>query len=340
MAASGGSSSSWNMAVATNVWAALVVRELSPADYPDELIVWSNTVPAVAEFVDGRNTGRAVTVHGLAEGETTLAVHVGDSRSDPPKFDLRVVTNATVNLRAWIIENKMMETAFSTDDIRRMVKDANDVYAQVGVTLNLIEPIVITNIPDAYDAFYNQPTDATATWSFFDIVDIATNTGGLECYFINSFVDSTDTLAANHARGMVLTSDADFLELSHEIGHAFGMHDIYDSNRQRRKPGNPLIELAPSDMACKSNMSYDWNGGCKGQGRGGTRYYKAGTAMSDIISRMLMNGLHGSAGEERVISAGPVFGVHFTYDDKDNKVWLKGKAPVGFPWYDRNPTHK
>ena len=34
MAASGGSSSSWNMAVATNVWAALVVRELSPADYP------------------------------------------------------------------------------------------------------------------------------------------------------------------------------------------------------------------------------------------------------------------------------------------------------------------
>jgi len=183
MAASGGSSSSGNMAVATNVWAALVVRELSPADYPDELIVWSNTVPAVAEFVDGRNTGRAVTVHGLAEGETTLAVHVGDSRSDPPKFDLRVVPNATVNLRAWIISRGAMQ-ARKVDSVRQMVKDANDVYAQVGVTLNLIEPIVITNIPDAYDAFYNQPTDTTPRWTFEDIVGIASGTGGLECCFI------------------------------------------------------------------------------------------------------------------------------------------------------------
>jgi hypothetical protein len=150
--------------------------ELAPADYPDDEIVWSNTVPAVAEFVEGRNTGRAVTVHGLAEGETTLEVHIGDSRSNPPKFGLRVVPNVTVNLRAWIIEGDDGKRAFEPNDVRQMVKDANDVYAQVGVTLNLIEPIVITNIPDAYDAQYNPSTNQTSRWTFWDIVDIATNT--------------------------------------------------------------------------------------------------------------------------------------------------------------------
>ena len=59
---------------------------------------------------------------------------------------------------------------------------ARGAFAAVGVRLNLVEPITETNIPAAYDASYNSPTNGY--WSFDQIVDIASNTGGLECYFI------------------------------------------------------------------------------------------------------------------------------------------------------------
>ena len=55
-------------------------------------------------------------------------------------------------------------------------------FAAVGVRLNLVEPITVTNIPAAYNAGYNAPTNGC--WSFDQIVDIASSTGGLECYFI------------------------------------------------------------------------------------------------------------------------------------------------------------
>ena len=314
--------------------------ELAPADYPDDEIVWSNTVPAVAEFVEGRNTGRAVTVHGLAEGETTLEVHIGDSRSNPPKFTLRVVPIATVNLRAWIIESKTMETAFSADDIRRMVKDANDVYAQVGVTLNLIEPIVITNIPDAYDAQYNPSTNQTSRWTFWDIVDIATNTCGLECYFINSFADSSKTIAANSEWGLVATKRADGVDLAHEIGHALGLRDVYISNQDDKASSDPLLEIAAYEKPSASNLSGDWNGGCYGKGTAGTRYYRSGLSMQEVVSRMLMNGVRGSDDCPRDITNGDVRGVYYTRDADMRKVWSKGDVNVAFPWSNRNPTHK
>ena len=59
---------------------------------------------------------------------------------------------------------------------------ARGAFAAVGVRLNLVELITVTNIPAAYNAGYNAPTNGC--WSFDQIVDIASNTGGLECYFI------------------------------------------------------------------------------------------------------------------------------------------------------------
>ena len=40
---------------------------VTPADYPDEKIVWTNTAPGAVEFIGG-NTGREVHVRGLAPG--------------------------------------------------------------------------------------------------------------------------------------------------------------------------------------------------------------------------------------------------------------------------------
>ena len=309
--------------------------EVTPDSFPDDRIVWESD--AGLEFVGGR-TGRSVSVRGVSEGVATLAVKVGDCRSDAPTFDVNVVQNVTVNLRAWIITGRLGEKPVKPEDVRRMVVDSNDVYAQVGVTLNLVEPVVVTNIPNAYDAFYDTPSTQTETWTVRNIVDIASGTGGLEVYFINRFADKGHVRAVNEDGGIVVTSSATRYTLAHEIGHAFGMYDIYETNRFLKDDDSPLVELDARDKASWTNMEKDWNGGCKGMGTAGTRYYRSGTIMEDVISRMVMLGEVPGDASGRDITNGDVKGVFYEKID-GVKVWFRGDAPVGFPWSNRNPTH-
>ncbi len=310
--------------------------DVAPDSFPDSEIVWEKT-PGL-DFV-GPCTGRCVTVRGASTGYETLSVSIGGRTDNAPEFQVHVVETAMVNLRAWIIEDKNLETAFSADQVRQMVKDANDIYAQVGVTLNLIEPIVVTNIPNAYDALYEAPTNAAATWSFDQIVDIDSDTGGLECYFINRFLDSGDTKAAHDCDGIVLTTLSTQYTLAHEIGHAFGLCDIYKSSENGSAGDDPLVALYNSESASFSHLYDDWNGGCDGKGASGARYYKIGTTMANIVDRMLMLGVVPESDSRRDITNGGIYGVHYHYDYQGNKVWEKGLAPLAFPWTQRNPVH-
>ena len=309
--------------------------DVAPAGLPDSEIVWVKSQGL--DFV-GPDRGRRVTVRGIAPGYESLEVHVGGRTDYAPTFQVRVVEPVTVNIRAWIISNKNVVPT-RVDDVRQMVKDANDIYAQVGVTLNLVEPVVVTNIPDAYDAYCETPTNATSRWTFDRIVDIATDTGGIECYFINRFVDSRHTKAAHDSRGIIVTSLATKCTLAHEIGHAFGLCDIYKSNEGGRAEGDDLVALGNGDKASYSNLYDDWNGGCSGRGASGVRYYRSGTTMNAIVDRMLMLGSVPEEDSRRDISNGAVYGVHYYYNGQGRKIWEKGLAPLAFPWTRRNPVH-
>ena len=310
--------------------------EVTPDSFPDSEIVWDKTTGL--DFV-GSCTGRCVTVRGVSTGSEKLSVNIGGQTDNAPEFAVRVVEPVTVNLRAWIIGNGNNKYPQTIDTVRQMVKDANVIYAQVGVTLSLIEPIVATNIPDAYNALYEASTNATSTWSFDQIVDIASDTGGLECYFINRFVDSEDTKAAHDSDGIVVTTLSTQYTLAHEIGHAFGLCDVYKSNENGSEDGNPLVALYNSENASFSHLYDDWNGGCDGKGVSGARYYKSGTTMANIVDRMLMLGAVPESDSRRDITNGGIYGVHYHYDHQGNKVWEKGLAPLAFPWTQRNPVH-
>ena len=311
--------------------------EVSPTALPDSEIVWVKSQGL--DFV-GPSTGRRVTVRGTAAGYESLGVHVGGRADNAPTFQVRVVEPVTVNLRAWIISDIGNNRAREVDQVRQMVKDANDIYAQVGVTLNLVEPVVVTNIPDAYDAFYATQTNDISKWSYSQIVDIATNTCGLECYFINGFVDHQKTLAVNGPRGAVITRNADFKDFAHEIGHQFGMCDVYVDSRKAENPDLPLIVLPSGEPVNCSHAQNDWNGGCEGSGPGGARYYAANTKMVNILSRMLMKGTRGPSDNPVDITAGDIYGVYYTNDVSNAEIWSKGNAPVMFPFGYRNISHK
>ena len=277
------------------------------------------------------SAGDAHAFDWMAFGRWT--VHVGDSVSNKPQFKVRVVENVTIDLRAWIISGQQNETALSPESVRKMVKDANDIYAQVGVTLNLVEPIAVTNVPSAYNVDYDGESVQDGMWTYWDVVDMHANTGGLECYFVNSFVDRKYTKAAHCDLGIVLAKSATRYTLAHEIGHAFGMCDIYDSN------DDETLVLLSSEKASYARMSDDWNNGCVGKDYPGARYYRAGTEMKQVVGRLLMLGSVPEEDVRRDITSGSVYGVYYTKIN-ENKIWHKNCALIGFPFGNRNINHQ
>ena len=310
--------------------------KVSPLAFPDAEIVWTNRDGHVA-FVDG-NVGRCVHVRGVSAGDAELEVMIGGRTRQAPTFPVKVVEPREFKITAWIVTDAENNGARNVEDVQNMIVPLNDIYRQVGVSFYL-DSITVTNIPNAFNAYYDQPMNMAATWTFNDIVSIASGTGGLECYFINKFIDSDDILAANSPSGMVVSSAANYLVVAHEIGHAFGLRDIYENNAKDKKFGDSLVSLGDADMAVYSHMLDDWNGGCDGDGESGTRYYTKGTLMSEIVSRMLMNGRRDNDDNARDITCGMVLGVHYTYDANGFREWHKGDSDVDFPWTGVNPIH-
>ena len=295
--------------------------QVLPEDYPDEQIVWEAKGVGEVEFVNG-NKGRQVTVRGLKKGKAELTIQIGDAKSIKPSFEIYVVEEKSVDLRVWIIADGDRFPQTMTG-VRNMVNDANDIYAQVGVHLNLIEPIVITNIPGAFTPYYDTPQNSTNAWTFDRIVDIASGTGGIECYFVDSFVDNGDTVAANNAYGMILTKLASAATLAHECGHLFGMRDVYFEAEDDDGKKLEVFEKVAFDRTPR-----DWNNGCVGMSNAGSRYYKYSTSMRSLISKMLMYGI--SDLDKRDISAGSVYGLWYEWQNDDTKVWHKGLVPTGW----------
>ena len=311
---------------------------VAPEDFPDGEILWSAEGTGAVAFVGG-STGRSVRVRGVAPGEARLVVRIGDCESSPPSFKVRVVEPTVVNLRAWIIEDDRGTLARTPDEVRAMVAEADDIYAQVGVTLNLVEPIVVTNIPDAYNALYHGSSSASV-WSFDSIVDIASGTGGLECYFVGGFPDAPHVMGSTCGRGMVLTRRATSTTLAHEIGHSFGLQDIYTSSKESDALADD-VSLSEYLLVGKEFSPDDWNGGCDGHGRGGVRYYSRGTTMQSVIGRMLMYGSRQPYDTRRDITAGGVYGVVYDWVE-DTKVFRVGTSWTGFFELNVNPhpTHQ
>jgi hypothetical protein len=98
--------------------------------------------------------------------------------------------------------------------------------------------------------------------------------------------------------------------------------------------------LLASEKASCQRLKNDWNGGCRGHGSGGTRYYHSGISMKEIVGRMLMLGEVPEEDIRRDISSGDIYGVYYTEGDNQTKIWQKETAPVGFRWENRSPTHK
>ena len=165
--------------------------------------------------------------------------------------------------------------------------------------------ISVTNIAEAYNVLWENGTDDV--WDFDRLVATHSGTGGLECYFVNKIVRSNNnarTIGGHSASGIVISSSGCGVTLAHEIGHAFGMDDIY---RERPEDDGAVLQ----GYACYWWNGEDWNGGCCGHSRAGTRYY-SGVKQESLILRMLMDGYKINATSGVDITYGSVYGLDIT----------------------------
>ena len=157
-------------------------------------------------------------------------------------------------------------------------------------------------------------------WNLGRLTDLATGTGGLECYFVNNIIDDSADARANslivgvHTNsGLVVSASGTGITLSHEIGHAFGMRDVYAATSD----GADLL-----DATCWDWQPYDWNGGCFGSGGGRARYYKGDASQCSVIRLMLMDGEKAKLSKGIDITYGDVWG----FDIQD----VQGHRDTGF----------
>ena len=302
--------------------------KVSPSAYPDTDIVWTNYDEHVC-FVGG-NTGRNVHVRGISPGHAELEVIIGGRTRQIPTFPLKVVEPQMFKITAWIVRDNIGNIARPESDVRAMIEPLNDIYRQVGVSFYL-DSVIVTNIPAAYNLIYD--ADPNGGWDFDRLVDIGHGTGGIECYFVNDFIMSNGEdppLAANASKGLVMSASAGAITLAHEIGHAFGLSDVYVSAHEGQS-GNST----PSTLSVATNFisyacaPFDWNGGCHGRGGGGSRYYQNSARMATIVPRLLMYGVHDGKDSKRDITIGAVDAVNYI-GSGDSTVWYDEFAPIGF----------
>ena len=302
--------------------------KVSPGALPDSDIVWTNYDEHVL-FVGG-NTGRNVHVRGVSQGDATLEVIIGGRTRQTPTFPLKVVTPQVFKITAWIVTGKNDTFPRSVIDVQNMIAPLNDIYRQVGVSFYL-DSVIVTNIPAAYNLVYDE--DPNVGWDFERLVNIGHGTGGIECYFVNDFIMSNGEdppLAANASKGLVMSASAGAVTLAHEIGHAFGLSDVYVAAYEGQSGNSaPSTLSVATNFICYACAPFDWNGGCHGRGEGGSRYYQNSARMATIVPRLLMYGVHCGNDIRRDITIGPVDAVNYI-GSGDSTVWYDEFAPIGF----------
>ena len=150
-----------------------------------------------------------------------------------------------------------------------------------------------------------------------ELVSLSADTGGLEIYFVDRI--SPSAIANHDAFGIVLSTNATFNTLAHEIGHAFGCADVYPAQKF-----NPQVHIPDSNVN-EAHLPLDWNNGT------GYRYYTRAISQEDIIRRLQMCGKAYSGRYD--LSSGAVYG--FTADGS------VGLVDVGFfrSGYRRTPKY-
>ena len=223
------------------------------------------------------------------------------------------VQSEEVKLKCWIVSDDRNENKWTTESVSNHIDGVNQIYSQVCMKF-AIHSISSTN--DAYLA----NVDLTNTVQWMTLTSIEQNTGMLELYFVP--VVYGGATAFQTSRGIVIGLRANARTIAHEIGHACGLPDIYNEDRE--------TSLKVLGMPSKERMPDDWG------------WYPPSMKQADLVRRLLMYGVYSDTKAD--ITYGDIYGLYYTNfwnqtTRKWERVWQLNNVPIGFGRHgNRNPT--
>ena len=272
--------------------------------------------------------GTEVAVTPSVAGEYTLEVEIDGYDGPSPFIKFKGVTETVTSVRAWILGNNTHYSRTEAE-VRAMFEGVNEIYRQAGMRF-VVESVTYTNMPGYLDL----EDDADYSTKLRTLCDVASNTGGLEFYFVDR-IKGGEHMACNVKSGLngsifgiVVSTNAIALTLAHEVGHSCGLYDIYESH-----DGTSL--QVTGDIS-KSRLPDDW--GCNGD----ARFYPAGLNQVGLINRLLMHGFGSSSTSvaNLDLSYGDVYGL-YRIPTLTGDAWFTNLVSVGFAKYaNRNPVHQ
>ena len=134
---------------------------------------------------------------------------------------LAFVSRADVPVYAYVVcGTNGTQMAASSATVSEYVKNLNFVFSQVCIDFRLVHYGVITN--------ENWLSICGSNESQCEALCATTNsTGGLELYFVREIDDCT---AFKIPSGIVISQEANWRTVAHEVGHLCGLRDIYDEH--------------------------------------------------------------------------------------------------------------
>lgn len=203
-----------------------------------------------------------------------------------------------VRLKCWIVSDGTNVSSQTSTSVSNLVDGVNEIYAQACMRF-LVDSVSYTN--DAYLA--NVHLTNSVQWRALSSIE--QGTGMLELYFV-PVLDGGAT--AFHTRlGVVVGPNANARTLSHEIGHACGLPDIYVRHRGTAN----VVQGLPS----RERMPDDWG------------WYPPSLTQEVLIQRLLMYGLFSTTKAD--IPYGDIYGVYYTRVGR-TQIWHLDQAPIGF----------
>ena len=239
-----------------------------------------------------------------------------------PCFELPIVTPRVIPVRAFTVPPRRGAVPVSPTRIRRCLALANEIYSQVGVSFNLIS--ITQNIRTTNDwlvAEYDvdprtSPTNSpTVSAQALSLLNHYTANDCLELYFVGQ-IRNSGAVAFRHPKGIVISQEATDHTVAHEIGHAFGLLDIYDYSDVNARVHEQFKLIKPSRG--KFSSSRDW-GDTFGRG-----FYPKEVSHSTLMRRMLMFGKDGEASLD--IPDGAVFSLQHNHTQSISQTNM---PPVG-----------
>ena len=215
--------------------------------------------------------------------------------------------SGSVNMKCWIVTDGINTGGHTQDTVSNIVSGVNEIYSQVCMKFE-IDSISVTN--DSYLANVH----LTNQTQWVALSSIGRNTGMLELYFVPTLEGGA---TAFHSRfGIVVGPSANARTLSHEIGHACGLPDVYVRHRG--------TSLQVQGLPSKDRMPDDWG------------WYPPSLTQQQLLQRLLMYGVFSSSKADLLF--GDIYGLHYT-PSGGVKTWYLNQAPVGFGYHgNRHPA--